>query len=320
MTAGRRANLVGRAAQSLGGILSTLLLSSFLVYLLTALVPGDPALALFRARYGEQAAPVAEQLEAVRREAGFDRPVVVQWARWLAHASRGDLGTSFTRHRPVLPLLARRLPVTVGLTLGSLALAATLGVPLGLWVAGRPGVARMTLALTQVGISAPDYFVGLLLALVFGVRLALLPVAGWGSAAAFVLPALTMALRPWASFTRLTAAGVDEAMRAEWIRTGRAKGLDASTLLWRHALPRALTPVVTLLGANASGSVAASLVAEVIFAIPGSGRMLYEAIAERDIPTIQACLLAQVSLALLFNLLADRALGQLNPQVGARRR
>lgn len=277
------------------------------------MVPGDPALALFRARYGEQAVPVRAQVEAVRREAGFDRPLAEQYVGWLTRAAGGDLGRSFTRRRPVLPLVLQRLPVSLGLALGALALAVALAIPTAVLSARRPRLMPLLLTLTQAILAAAEYVVALLLMLVFAVKLHLLPVSGWATPAAYVLPATTLALRPWATYTRLIAAGLNDARHADWMRTGRAKGLSEQRLLYRHALPHAMYPVVSVLGAAASGVLGAALVAEVIFAIPGTGRLLYEAIGDRDIPLIQACLMIQVALAVLANATADAGMRWLHP-------
>lgn len=299
-------------------LLFTLLVSSFLVYALTVLVPGDPALALFRARFGEGAPAERLQVEAIRREAGFDRSIPEQYAAWLGRAVQGDLGQSFTKRRPVMPQIVSRLPVTLALTLGALALALLLAIPVAALAARSGAWTRLVLGLTQLGLSIPDYVLALVLMLTFAVKLAVLPVSGWQTPAAFVLPILTLTFRPWATFTRLVMAGLDETLRSDWIRTARAKGLPERTILTRHALPHTLLPVVSLLGASASGALAGGLVAEVIFAIPGVGRLLYEAIGERDIPTVQACLLIQVSLAILANWAADVTNRQLNPLLRVR--
>lgn len=302
----------------LGLLAFTLLVSSFLVYALTVLVPGDPALALFRARYGEAAAPERAQVEAIRHEAGFDRSIPEQYAAWLGRALQGDLGQSFTKRRPVMPMILDRLPITLTLTLGALALALVLAVPFGLLAGRSAGASRVMLGVTQIGLSIPDYVLAIALMLTFAVKLTVLPVSGWGTPAAFVLPIATLALRPWATFTRLVMAGLDETLRSDWARTARAKGLPEGIVLRRHALPHTMLPVVSLLGASASGALAGGLVAEVIFAIPGVGRLLYEAIGERDIPTVQACLLVQVSLAITANWLADVASRQINPLLKVR--
>ena len=293
----------------------TLLLASFLVYVVTVRLPGDPALALFRARYGDAVTPVPEQVEAIRREAGFDRPLPLQYGRWLGAALRGDFGRSYTLKRQVMPMLLERLPVTLVLSAGSVALALLLSIPLAV-VAGRWRVPRrIVFTLTQGGISVPEYFLALVLVLVFAVRLRVFPVAGWGSVPAAVLPLATLAAYPCAVFTRLILTGVDENLRTDWARTARAKGLSENVLRFRHILPHALLPVVSLVGVAMSGALSSALVAEVIFAIPGVSRLLFDAIQHRDIPVVQACLVVQVSLAVLANTLADLSLRQLNPML-----
>ncbi|MCC6176847.1 MAG: ABC transporter permease [Chloroflexi bacterium] len=293
----------------------TLLVSSFLVYALTVLVPGDPALALFRARFGEGAPAERVQVEAIRQEAGFDRSIPEQYAAWLGRALQGDLGRSFTKRRPVMPLILDRLPVTLTLTLGALVVAMALAVPVSLFAARNLGRTHLLLAITQLGLAVPDYVLAIVLMLTFAVKLSLVPVSGWQTPAAYILPIATLAFRPWATFTRLLMAGLDETLGSDWVRTARAKGLPERFVLYRHALPHTLLPVISVLGASASAALAGGLVAEVIFAIPGVGRLLYEAIGERDIPTIQACLLIQVSLAILANWLADAASRQINPML-----
>lgn len=305
--------MAGRLVAALPGFLLTLVVASFLVYTLTVRLPGDPALALFRARFGENVPADPTQLEAIRREAGFDQPMPVQYGRWLLSALRGDLGSSYTLRRPVLPMLLQRLPTTLALSIGAVVLALAVAVPLAV-VAGRWALPRrLVFALTQGGISMPDYFLAIVLMLVFAVRLRLLPVAGWGSPAAAVLPLLTLAAYPCALFTRLVMSGVDEYLRADWARTARAKGLSESRLRFRHVLPHALLPVVSLTGVAMSGALSSALIAEVVFAIPGVSRMLFEGIQHRDIPVVQACLLVQVSLAVVANALAEQGLRLLNP-------
>lgn len=309
--------MAGRLVAFLPGFLGTLLIASFLVYVLTVRLPGDPALALFRARFGENAPAGSEQLEAIRREAGFDQPLPVQYGRWLLDILRGDFGTSYTLRRPVLPMLAERLHTTLALSIGAIVVAVALSVPLAV-VAGRwPPLRQLAFALTQGGVSLPDYFLALVLMLVFAVRLRVLPVAGWESPAAVVLPVATLAAYPCALFTRLIMTGVDEHLRADWARTARAKGLSEARLRFRHVLPHALFPVVSLIGVAMSGALSSALIAEVVFAIPGVSRMLYEGIQHRDIPVVQACLLVQVSLAVAANALADVSLRYLNPTLRA---
>lgn len=311
--------MANRLLAHLLGFLGTLLLASFLVYAITVRLPGDPALALFRARFGDSVTPVAEQVEAIRHEAGFDRPLLVQYGHWLTRVLHGDIGRSYALKRPVGPMLRERLPVTLTLSIGAIVTALLLSAPLAV-LAGRWRLARrLVLTVTQVGISMPDYFLALVLVLLFAVRLRALPVAGWGSIGAAVLPIMTLALYPTAMFTRLIMTGLDENLRTEWARTARAKGLSETRVRFRHVLPHALLPVVSLVGVAMSGALSSALIAEVIFAIPGVSRLLFEAIQHRDIPVVQACLVVQVSLAVAANSLADVSLRLLNPTLRAGR-
>lgn len=291
----------------------TLLVASFLVYAITVKLPGDPALALFRARYGDAAPPVPEQIAAIRSEAGFDKPIVVQYGRWLGRVLHGDLGRSYAHRRPVWPDLRDRLPVTLTLSAGAIVAALLLAAPLAVLGGRWPVAGRAVLGVTQLGISTPDYVLALVLVLVFAVRLGALPVAGWGSVTAAILPVATLAMYPTAMFTRLIMTGMEENSRTDWARTARAKGLSETRTRFRHILPHALLPVVSLTGVAMSGALSSALIAEVIFAIPGVSRMLYEAIGQRDIPVVQACLVVQVTLAVLANTLADVGLRALNP-------
>lgn len=303
------------AAVWLGSLLGTLLAASFLAFAIAVVVPGDPALVLFRARYGEAALPSPAAIAAIRREAGFDRPVVVQWLQWMRRAVTGDLGTSFTRRRPVLPLLLDRLPTTLSLSFSALALSLVLAVLLSIPAARSRAGTTAALGVTQVGLSVPDYFLAMALVLALAVRWSWFPVSGWGGIPAAILPIAAMTLHPWALYTRLLVAGMREARSADWFRTGRAKGLSDDRLTYRHVLPHAIIPVVSLLGMGASGVISGALVAEVIFAIPGAGQLLYEAVGQRDIPVIQACLMVQVSLAILVNSAADLLMRIANPLI-----
>jgi peptide/nickel transport system permease protein len=302
-----------RAVAAFGSLAGTLLVATFLVYVVTLTVPGDPAIVLFHARYGDQAAPRPDLVDAIRHEAGFDQPLVVQYANWLGHVLRGDLGVSLTHRTPILPALLNGLPITLGLVFGALLLALLLSLGVGVLASQRQWLCSATLAFTQLGLSLPEYFFALVLMLFLAVQVRLLPVSGWGTPAGLVLPVATLMLRPWATFTRLVVTGVDEARGADFVRTGRAKGLGDRYLLYRHVLPHALLPVINLVGISASGALATALIVEVIFAIPGVGRLLYQGVLDRDIPLVQACLLVQVSLAVTANMASNVAMRWVNP-------
>ena len=299
-------------AVELVAIVLTTLAATFVAYALTLRMPGDPALALWRAQHGEAPAdPV--KLEEIRAAAGFDDPLVVQYGRWLRDAVRGDMGESYVTGRPVFPQLMERLPTTLTLAFGSLALGLVAAVPVGILAVRSQWLNRAMLVLTQLGLSIPDYFLALLLVILLGLWLHLVPVAGWDSPRAAIVPVLTLAAYPWALFARLVGHGIAEHGASDWARTARAKGLRERTILLRHLLPHSLPPVFGLLGILAGSALSASLVVEVIFAIPGAGRLLFDAVAQRDVPMVQAGLLVQVAIAVTCGRLADLATWAVNP-------
>lgn len=301
-----------RVSLELLGIAATVLAATFLVYALTVRLPGDPALALWRAQHGE-AAPDPVQLAALREEAGFDDGLLTQYGRWLSGAVRGDMGESYITGKAVFPQLLDRLPTTLVLAFGSLALGFVLALPTAAIASRTPWLKRLMLSATQLGLSLPDYFLGLLLVIVFGLWLNLLPVTGWGSPLAPILPIVTLAAYPWALCTRLLAEGIAEHSGSDWARTGRAKGLSERYLLLRHILPHTLPGVLGLLGILAGGALSSALIVEVIFAIPGAGRLLFDAIGQRDMPMVQAALVVQVAIAVICARLADAATTAVNP-------
>lgn len=300
-------------AYQLTGLVAALLVASALVYVLTVSLPGDPTLALFRAQYGMEATPDPAILAQIRQDAGFDRPLPVQYVEWLNRVVQGDFGRSHVTQQPAWSLVMDRIGVTLLLSFGgvALALAAGLGAAF-LAVRSRP-LYEPTSALAQTFYTIPDYLLAVLGMLVFAVVLGWLPVAGWGSVRAAVLPLLVVASGPWAVFTRLTITGLQEGLRSDWAWTARAKGLSEAVIVRRHAMPSALTPVVNIAGLTLGAALSSTLIVEVIFAIPGAGRLLFDAIAARDIPVVQAALMVQVTIAVVANRLADLLVIQLDP-------
>lgn len=306
-------SLVRRLTFDLGILVAVLLVATFLAFVLTVRLPGDPATALFRARFGEGVPATPERLAAIRAETGFDKPIVVQYTDWLSDAVRGDMGRSFITRQPVFATLVERLPATLILAFGSLAIALLLAIATALIAMRSRAFQVVILGLTQFGISLPDYFLALLLVLVFAVKLQLLPVAGWGSAAAAVLPMAMLAAYPWALLSRILITGIATRQSQDWVRTARAKGLRERIVLTRHVMPHAMVPVISLLGVLGGSALSSTLIAEVVFAIPGAGRLLFDGIAQRDIPVVQAALLTQVALAVAVNKLAAFSLPLVDP-------
>lgn len=289
---------------------------SLLVFFLPRLAGVDPTLAILHARVPERN-PDPEVLDRIRVELGLDRPVPFRFLNWLEHLAQGDLGYSYVTREPVADLLRQGLSVTATLVGLCLVLAVVVAVPLGVVAAMRPGrwLDNVIAIVSQVGVAVPEYWIALLLILFFAQKLGWLPSAGWRGPAYMVMPVLTLALRPLAYFAWATRAAVIEAMKMDYIRAARARGLTRTRTIWVHALRNALIPVVTLVALWLAGMLGGSVIVEVIFGIPGIGLVLYNAVLATDLPLIQAGLVFLISLAVVINTLADLAYVVLNPAV-----
>jgi peptide/nickel transport system permease protein len=259
-----------------------------LVFAFLHLVPGDPVEIML----GESAAPA--QVAALRHDLGLDRPLLGQLAGFLQRGVRGDLGYSIAFRTPVGELIRSRYPATVALATTALLLAIAIGIPLGVVAAVRRGSAldRGIRLLSLVGVCVPGVALGPILMLVGAIRLGWLPVSGRGGPSHLVLPATTLALGMVGILVRLTRASTLVALDADHVRTARAKGASALRVVVRHVLPGALLPVVTVVGLQTGALLTGAVIAETIFAWPGVGRLVVQAIAARDYPLVQGCVLA----------------------------
>lgn len=299
-------------ARRLLGAIPTLAVIITLSFAMTRLAPGGPF-------DEEQALPPAirANLEAAY---GLDQPVAVQFGRYVARILHGDFGPSYKfRDFTVTELIASGLPVS--LTIGSLAilLALAIGIPAGVWGALRQDriADRFVMSLSVAGISVPVFVIAPFLALVFGIWLRWLPVAGWapGTFGDLVLPVVTLALPVIAYLARLTRGSLLEVMRAPWIRAARARGLTPRLILLRHALPAALLPVVSFLGPAAASVLTGSLVVETIFGLPGMGRHLVQGALNRDYTLVMGMVIVYAALMIALNLVADLAYAWLDPRI-----
>ncbi len=294
------------------GAIPTLALVVTLSFLLTRLAPGGPF-------DEEQALPpeIRANLEAAY---GLDQPTYVQFGRYVQGLLRGDFGPSFRfRDFTVSELIADGLPVSLALGAAALLLGLALGIPAGIWAAlSRGGAAdRWVMAVAVAGISIPVFVVAPLLALVFGIWLQWLPVAGWvpGRPADLVLPVVALSLPLVAFVARLMRGSLLEVMRAPWIRAARARGLRPRTIVLRHALPAALLPVVSYAGPAAAAVLAGSLVVETLFGLPGMGRHLVQGALNRDYTLVMGMVIVYAALMIALNLLADLAYAWLDPRI-----
>ena len=291
-------------------IVPTLLGASIVIFMLVHLT-GDPALLMLAPE-----TPPA-QVEAFRERLGFDRPLPVQYVDFLGGVLHGDLGQSFRFRQPALPVVLERLPATLELALASVLVAAALGIPLGVLSAATKGswIDTVIRTLFFIGQGIPPFWLGLVLIVVFSVQLGALPSGGRGGVSHLVLPTVTLTLFLLASIARLTRGGMIQALRSDYVRTARAKGLPARTVLFKHGVKNTLIPVVTMLGLQLGHLLGGAVVTETIFAWPGVGRLVVDAIKNRDFPLVQAAMLVIVTLFIFVNLLVDFTYGFLDPRI-----
>jgi len=258
-----------------------------LVFLLIHLVPGDPVEAML----GENARPADRA--ALRADLGLDRPLGEQYLSYLSGLARLDLGDSFQDRRPVRAHLAERIPPTLELTFAALVLALLLAVPLGVLAANHRGgwPDSWAMGFSLVGISIPNFWLGPVLILVFSLWLGWTPVSGRDGPTSLVLPAITLGTGLAAVLARMVRSSVLEVLGEDYIRSARAKGLSETAVMWSHALRNAWLPVLTLLGLQLGGLLGGAVITETVFAWPGVGSLLVEAIQARDYPVVQACVL-----------------------------
>jgi peptide/nickel transport system permease protein len=295
-----------------------------MVFALIHLVPGDPAVSML----GEAATPA--DVAALRARLGLDDPLPAQYGRFLSDAVRGHLGQSLRTGRPVTTELSEKLGATVLLAITAMAVALVVAVPLGVIAAVRAGtwVDNVAMALALVGVSMPNFWLGPLLALLFGVHLGWLPISGRGPSAEFligsvprvppeylVLPALTLGLALAAILARMTRASLVEELKELYVRAARARGLSTRRTVWRHALRNGLIPIITIVGLQFGAVLTGTIITETIFAWPGLGRLLIQSIQFRDYPMVQGCILLIAVTYVAVNLLTDLAYGLADPRI-----
>ena len=304
--------MLGYALRRIAGFVPTLLVIVTLSFCVMRLAPGGPF-------DQEQTLPPSVRAN-LERLYGLDAPLPVQYARYLAALAHGDFGPSLRqRDFTVSELIAQGLPLSATLGVAAILLALLAGVPAGMAaaLAHNRAADHWLGALGTLALALPSFVTGPLLALVFGLYLGWLPVAGWeqGAPRYLVLPALTLALPVAANVARLTRGGLLEVLGAPYIRSARARGLGAARVLLRHALRPALTPVVSYLGPAAAFVVTGSLVIETVFGLPGTGRYLVQGAIDRDYPLVMGMIVVYATLTLSLNLAADLVHGWLDPGV-----
>jgi len=282
-----------------------------LVFALIHLVPGDPAQAML----GE-AAPQADVLK-LRHSLGLDQPLLTQYRTYLTGLVHGDLGTSFRYNGPVTAQIRDKFPNTATLAVAAMIFAILFAIPLGILAAVFRGTAidhaAMTIALA--GISMPNFWLGPLLAILFAVRLGWLPVSGTGGLSHLILPAVTLGAALSAILARMTRASVLEELRELYVLAARARGVSGARAVVRHAFRNSLIPIVTIIGLQFGAVLTGTIITETIFAWPGIGRLLIQAISFRDYPLVQGCILFISITYVAMNLLTDLSYGFLDPRI-----
>ncbi|MFZ5624907.1 MAG: ABC transporter permease [Gemmatimonadota bacterium] len=299
--------LVVRLALLVPTLLGVLVVAFALLYV----APGDPV----QAMVGERADSAT--IARLRAELRLDEPLAARFAHYAGGILRGDLGTSYITRRPILGDLLERFPATLELAGAAMLFAAVLGIALGVYGAWRPGSIgdRVATLGAYLGVSFPVYWVGLLLILVFAVQLRWLPPSGYGGLEYLILPAVTLGMRSVAIVARMTRTAMTEALRSDFIRTARAKGLPEGTVVLTHALRNALLPVITVLGLDFGSYLTGSILTETIFAWPGVGRYVLNAIDKRDLPAVTGSILFLSLVFVLVNLLTDLLYAKADPRV-----
>ena len=272
---------------------------------------GDPAIALA----GEAAS--AAEIEYVRKQYGFDRPLIIQYLDWGFRVLQGDFGESPYFNQPVTTVIGDRIRVTMTLGLCALTFAVFLSIPMGVLAATRPNtwIDRLALSLSVMGQAMPSFWFGLIMIIIFGVMLRWLPISGSDSPRHFVMPIIALGYYATPAFMRLTRSGMLEVLGTDYVRSARARGLPARTVLWSHAFPNSLLPLITILGLYLPVLFSGAVFVETVFAWPGMGRTLVDAVSTRDYPLILAGSLLFSALVVLGNLAADVLYAVADPRV-----
>lgn len=306
-------------AKRLATLIATLIAISIVVFAVMNILPGDPAMVILGLESTEDARA------ALREQLGLNAPAHIRYFQWVGGVLTGDFGISYTYDLPVATLILERLPVTVPLAILSMILTVILALILGTFAASnhnRPGDWGV-MAFSQLGIAIPNFWLAILLIIVFAVNLRLVPTGGfpgwengiWPALRALILPSIALALVQAAILARITRSSLLEVMRQDFVRTARAKGLSKLATLRRHVLQNGMIPVVTVGGLQFANLMTGTIVVENLMYLPGLGRLVFQSISNRDLPTVQALVLLFAVLVVLVNFLVDLIYSRLDPRL-----
>jgi len=296
-----------RLLQAIPVLLGVIIITFVLMYI----IPGDPVVSMVGERYSE------ETVQRLRQELHLDDPLPLQFLRYVGNVLQGNFGNSFITGEPVAALIIEKFPNTMMLAITSMFFAILIGLTAGIMSSVHPGsfMDRGIMVLALAGISAPVFWVGLILVLVVGVMLQWLPPTGFGGIEYLILPALTLGLRSAAYLARLTRATMLDVLSHDYIRTARSKGLPEWKVFIKHAFPNTLIPVITIIGTDFGSYLSGAVLTESIFGWPGIGRLALEAIMKRDFPVIQGTVLFMAIMFVLMNVLVDLLYGVVDPRI-----
>ena len=306
--------------QRIALFLATLLIASLVVFAVMQILPGNAAETIL----GPTATP--EAVAALSHKLGLDLPAYVRYARWIGGALHGDLGVSYAYGSPIGPLIVSSLAVSAPLALMAMTLAAAIGLVAGVYAADRRGRAgdAIVMGASQIGIAVPNFWLAILLVLLFAVTLRLVPAGGfpgWQNPAralgALILPAIALGVVQAAIVTRVARSALIEALNEDFMRTARAKGVSRRAALWRHALPNALTPILTIMGLQFANLIAGAIVVENVFVLPGLGRLMLQSISNRDTLVVENGVMLLALIVIGLNFIVDIACAAIDPRLRA---
>lgn len=296
-----------------------LLLVTFVSFLFARLAPGDPVMSILRV---DDVSVTAAQVEELREDMGFNEPLLVQYGEWFVDFVKLDFGNSYLTNQPVLEMLLSGLPATLELTAGALIVMVFIALPLGSLAALYRGswIDQISRWFSLVGAAVPSFWLGLLLIDLFGVRLNVFPTMGRDGFVSMILPSVTLGLAITSVYVRLLRSSLIDSLSNDYIKAARSRGLSEIRIFFTHALRAALPPVITVFGVSLGSLIGGVVVIEVIFAYPGIGKMVVEAIRSRDYPVIQGYLFIMAIIVFVVNSLVDLSYRYLNPEIRLKER
>ena len=315
--------MLNYAIRRIGIGIVTLFVASIVVFATLEIIPGDPAQLMLGLNATD------ETLSALREQMGLNDPLITRYTNWLSGFAIGDLGNSYTYSVPVSELIGERILVSLPLAIFALILSTVIALPVGLFSAAKRGKAAdtITMGTAQLGVAIPNFWFALLLVYLFAVGLRLFPAGGfpgWDAGffpaiKALTLPAIALALPQAAILSRVTRSAIIEVLSEDYIRTARAKGLPNRTVLWSQAMRNAMIPVLTILGLQFSFLIAGTIIIENVFYLPGLGRLVFQAITQRDLIVVESVVMLLVATVIVVNLLVDLSYAIIDPRLRRRR-